>query len=135
MYGKRRFAAGAALSVLMLATAVGHADPVTLRLASIAPEGTEWARLSRSFAREVEHATNGQVLIKWYFGGIAGGETEVIDRMRRGQLDGAASGGMMCQRLAPSMRVMRIVGMLQTIRNRRRPRMRVWVPLNPSSSC
>ena len=36
----------------------------------------------------------------------------MIDRMHRGQLDGVASGGMLCQRLAPTMRVVHIVGLL-----------------------
>lgn len=94
--------------------ATAHADPVTLRFATIAPEGSEWARLQHSFARDVERETEGNVIIRWYFSGIAGGEQDMIDRIRRGQLDGAASGGMMCQRLAPSMRVMRIVGLFQS---------------------
>jgi TRAP-type C4-dicarboxylate transport system substrate-binding protein len=97
------------------APATGRGEPThLLRLGTIAPDGSEWARLEKSLAREVEHETDGEVAIKWYFGGIAGGETDMIERIRRGQLDGAASGGMMCQRLAPSMRVMRIAGLFQS---------------------
>jgi TRAP-type C4-dicarboxylate transport system substrate-binding protein len=48
--------------------------------------------------------------MKWYFGGIAGSDLQVGQRIERGQLDGAASGGMLCSRLAPAMRVMRIRG-------------------------
>lgn len=102
---------------LVVLGAAGEAranDPVTLRFATIAPDGSEWARLQRNFAREVERDTDGAVQIRWYFSGIAGGEHDMIDRIRRGQLDGAASGGMMCQALAPSMRVMRIVGLFQS---------------------
>ena len=114
---------------LLAATTAAASPTHVLRLATIAPDGTEWARLSRSFTREVYSATDGQVQIKWYFGGIAGGEGEVIDRIRRGQLDGAASGGMTCQRLAPSMKVMRIVGLFQNrdealyVLSRLRPRL------------
>jgi TRAP-type C4-dicarboxylate transport system substrate-binding protein len=104
----------AALLVAVTVAGGAAADPVTLRLASVAPEGSEWARLMRSFAREVDAATEGAVQIRWYLSGIAGGEQDMIDRIHRGQLDGAASGGMMCQRLAPSLRVMRIVGLLQS---------------------
>jgi TRAP-type C4-dicarboxylate transport system substrate-binding protein len=53
------------------------------------------------------------VAIKFYFGGIAGEEFELEDRIRRGQLDGAVSGGMLCNRLAPSMRVLRVLGLFQ----------------------
>jgi TRAP-type transport system periplasmic protein len=106
---------GALVAVAALVSGSSDAAPAhVLRFATIAPDGTEWARLSRSFSREVEQATEGNVVVKWYFGGIAGDEQGMIDRVRRGQLDGVASGGMMCQRLAPSMRVMRIVGLFQS---------------------
>jgi TRAP-type C4-dicarboxylate transport system substrate-binding protein len=92
-----------------------HAAPAhVLRFATAAPDGTEWARMSRSFAREIEEETKGEVQVKWYFGGIAGNEEEMIARMRRGQLDGVASGGMLCQRLAPTMRAVHIVGLFQS---------------------
>jgi TRAP-type C4-dicarboxylate transport system substrate-binding protein len=124
----RRVVGGLAGIVLLVASAA-HADKVTLRIATIAPDGTEWARLARNFSREVEHETNGEVVMRWYFGAVAGGEVEMINRIRRGQLDGAASGGMMCQRLAPSMRVMRVVGLFQSrdealhVVNKLRPRL------------
>jgi TRAP-type C4-dicarboxylate transport system substrate-binding protein len=106
---------GALVAAAALVSGSSDAAPAhVLRFATIAPDGTEWARLSRSFSREVEQATEGNVVVKWYFGGIAGDEQGMIDRVRRGQLDGVASGGMMCQRLAPSMRVMRIVGLFQS---------------------
>jgi TRAP-type C4-dicarboxylate transport system substrate-binding protein len=85
-----------------------------LRFATVAPDGSEWARLTRAFGREIEEATHGEVQVKWYFGGIAGNEEEMIARVRRGQLDGVASGGMLCQRLAPTMRVVHIVGLFQS---------------------
>jgi TRAP-type C4-dicarboxylate transport system substrate-binding protein len=52
--------------------------------------------------------------MKWYLGGIAGNELEMLDRIKREQLDGVASGGMLCQRLAPTMRALRIVGLFQS---------------------
>jgi TRAP-type C4-dicarboxylate transport system substrate-binding protein len=100
------------LAGLVLA-AHAEAEPVTLRMAAIAPEGTAWAREIKGFAREVESATNGEVKVKWYLGGIAGDELAELDRMRHGQLDGAA-GAIFCQRLAPSLRVVRLVGLFQS---------------------
>jgi len=85
-----------------------------LRVGSIIPEGTSWARTMRAFAREVDGGTSGHVKIKLYFGGIAGDEMEELDRMRRGQLDGAVSGGMLCERIAPTYRVMRVPGLFQS---------------------
>ena len=102
--------------VLVLAIAgAGRAEPATvLRIATAAPDGTGWAREIRAFAREVEISTHGKVTVKWYFGGIAGDEVEVADRVQRGQLDGTASGGVLCQRSSPTMRVIGLQGMVQT---------------------
>ncbi len=88
------------------------AAEVVIRMATVAPDGTSWARELKAFDREVQTVTHGQVRVKWYFGAIAGGEDEVKERIERNQLDGAASGGMMCQRVAPSMRVTRVMGEL-----------------------
>jgi TRAP-type transport system periplasmic protein len=113
-----RAAALLALIAVPLAVAdpAAAAEPHTLRLATIAPEGTAWARELRAFARDVETATNGEVRVKMYFGAIAGDEMQVYGRIRRGQLDGAASGGAICEKLAPSMRVMRVMGLMNDYR-------------------
>ncbi|HEY2745074.1 MAG TPA: TRAP transporter substrate-binding protein DctP [Polyangia bacterium] len=113
MSALRLSAIGCQLAALLISN-VGGAEKHVLRFATVAPDGTEWARLSRTFAREVEAETHGELAIKWYFGGIAGDEQEMIARVRRGQLDGVASGGMLCQRLAPTMRAVHIVGLFQS---------------------
>src|SRR5207253_10745142 len=80
---------------------------------AVAHEGTSWARERHATGREVSEQTDGQVIIKWYFGAIAGDEVTTGQRVARGQLDGVVSGGMLCQALAPSMRILRIPGLLQ----------------------
>src|SRR3954451_3899123 len=96
---------------LLLVSLTAHADPVRLRLAALAPEGTAWAREMKAFARDLEQATHGEVTAKWYFGGIAGDELTVLERIHKGQLDGTA-GALFCEQLAPSFRVTRVVGLL-----------------------
>jgi TRAP-type C4-dicarboxylate transport system substrate-binding protein len=83
-------------------------------MATMAPAGTAWARELNAFARDLAAQSHGLVRVKWYFGGIAGDEVQMGERLRKGQLDGAASGGPLCEQLAPSMRVMRVVGLLTT---------------------
>ena len=101
------------LLTLLTSAAAAEEKPLvhTLRMASIAPDGTGYAREMRAFAREVEGESFGRLKVKLYFGAIAGDELEMDARVKRGQLDGAASAGMMCERLAPSMRVMRMPGL------------------------
>ncbi|MCU1283484.1 MAG: C4-dicarboxylate transporter [bacterium] len=100
----------AALSLLVGGRAA--AEPVTLRFATVAPEGTGWAREFKAFARDAEALSNGQVRVKWYFSGIAGDESAVPERIRRGQIDGEAA-AVTCTSIAPSLRVMRVVGMFR----------------------
>src|SRR5262249_54278561 len=66
-----------------------------------------------AFALDVERATGGQVRIKWYFGGVAGNETEVGERIRKGQLDGAVSGSPLCEDAMRSMRIIALPGIFQ----------------------
>jgi TRAP-type C4-dicarboxylate transport system substrate-binding protein len=111
------------------------ADPIVLRMAGVAPEGTMWAREVKQLARDVEAGTNGAVTMKWYLGGIAGDELTAINRIQRGQLDGEAGGGF-CERLAPSLRVLRLVGLvdrrdeLRYIINKLRPRLEAEMARN-----
>ncbi len=122
------------LVVLGLA-AIARAEPITLRMAGVAPEGTMWAREVKQLARDVDAGTHGAVAMKWYLGGIAGDELTIIGRIRRGQLDGEAGGGF-CERLAPSLRVLRIVGVvngrdeLRYVINKLRPRLEAEMAKN-----
>ena len=105
-----RLAQASLMLVTVCASSSLRADVVTLRMAAIAPDGTAWARELKALGRDVETGTEGSVRMKWYLGGIAGDERTALERVRKGQLDGLA-GAMFCEQLAPSLRVMRIVGL------------------------
>src|SRR5256885_1431280 len=100
--------------LLICLVVIVYADPVTLWMVMVVLEGTVWVRVGKAFANEVEQLIRGQLKVKWYLGGIAGNELQVMDRMRRDQLDGVGLGGMVCQRLAPTMRVTRLIGLLRS---------------------
>jgi TRAP-type C4-dicarboxylate transport system substrate-binding protein len=102
----------ALLLLLLLLGATARADHIVWRMATSAPDGTAWARELRAFARDVQAGTDGEVLVKWYFGGIAGDENEMMDRIAKAQLDGMGA-GMLCTRVAPAMRAFNIPGVIQ----------------------
>jgi TRAP-type C4-dicarboxylate transport system substrate-binding protein len=104
----------AALAAALLVSWSAWADPVTLRIGTPAPKGTAWARDFEDFRRDVQKGTNGDVDVKIYLGGVAGTEMEMRDRMEKGQLDGVVSGGPLCSKIMPTMRVMYIVGLFQS---------------------
>ena len=103
----------AVLLFVTLAAPSLRAEPIHLRFATIAPEGTSWAREVKAFARNIEAGSGGRVAIHVYLGGIAGDDTEMGRRMRKDQLDGALSAGMLCQDIAPGYAVFRIPGLMQ----------------------
>jgi TRAP-type C4-dicarboxylate transport system substrate-binding protein len=88
--------------------------PVVLRMATVAPEGTLYARAMRSIGAEVEERSQGAVRFKWYFSAIAGDEPQVADRIKRGLLDGTTSSNFVCERISPSMRVLSLPGLFRT---------------------
>jgi TRAP-type transport system periplasmic protein len=107
----------AVLALLFAATATAPAragEPISLRVGTVAPEGTGWAREFHAFARYVEAEAKGALRIKLYLNAVAGDELEMGERVRKGQLDGVASGQFLCQALAPSMRVLRMPGVFQS---------------------
>jgi TRAP-type C4-dicarboxylate transport system substrate-binding protein len=103
---------GLLLSLALLATPA-RAEPLTVRIATVAPEGSAWAREIAAWGRDVQAGAAGVVRLKIYYSGIGGDEFTVIQRIRRDQLDGAI-GSEACTRLGPSMRVARIVGLFQS---------------------
>lgn len=87
-------------------------ESYTLRMATVAPDGSLLARELKRLSDDVAVKTDNHVTLKWYFNAVAGDELEQADRMMRGQLDGAAM-GIYCNRIAPSMRVTRLPGVFQ----------------------
>jgi len=109
-----RFLSSLVLASIVAGSSAGHAEPqYRLRFATIAPEGTGWAREVKAFTREIEQNAGGRIDIHVYLGGIAGDDMEMGQRMRRDQLDGALSAGMLCQEIAPAFAVFRVPGLVQ----------------------
>lgn len=103
------------LAVVALAAPPLRADAEhVLRISSIAPEGTSYARELRALGAEAQTLTQGRVRIKTYFGAVAGEEHNAWERVQRGQLDGVASAAMLCEQLSPTMRVMRLPGLFRS---------------------
>jgi TRAP-type C4-dicarboxylate transport system substrate-binding protein len=109
---RQRVALAAAFVALLSSAGPAAADRVVWRLATSAPDQTSWAKELRAFARDVESSTDGQLAIKWYFGGMAGDEREAMERVAKAQLDGLAS-GIICGTVAPSMKALNVPGVVQ----------------------
>jgi TRAP-type C4-dicarboxylate transport system substrate-binding protein len=62
----------------------------TLRLATLAPQGSSWMRVFNAWNASVKKKSGGKLKLRFYPGGVAGDERDFIRKMRAGQLDGAA---------------------------------------------
>ena len=60
-----------------------------LRIATLAPRQSPLGDIYQTFKIGMRKATDGQVHVKMYYGGVAGDEISVVRKMRVGQLDGA----------------------------------------------
>ena len=74
----------------------GALSAQTLKIATIAPEGSSWMKDMRAGAKVIEQHTEGRVKFKFYGGGVQGNDKQVQRKMRTGQLHGGAftSGAM-----------------------------------------
>jgi tripartite ATP-independent transporter DctP family solute receptor len=86
---RRRFAqvsAAAAASSFFIGRAKA-ADPIVLKLATVAPTGTPWEADVKAEKKRVAEASGGLIKIKPYFGGALGPEVETAEAVKRGTID------------------------------------------------
>jgi TRAP-type C4-dicarboxylate transport system substrate-binding protein len=82
-----RLLAQALAVFVVLATPAGAS---VLKIATIAPEGSEWMLEHRDAAVKIKEQTEGRVIVKFYGGGVMGNDRKVLRKIRIGQLQGAA---------------------------------------------
>jgi TRAP-type C4-dicarboxylate transport system substrate-binding protein len=96
-----------AMATLVLLAGAARAE-VTLKIATLAPEGSSWMKLFGDWKAAVDKRTAGQVKVKFYAGGVAGDERDVVRKMRLGQMSGAAITAVGLGVIQPDVRVLEI---------------------------
>jgi TRAP-type transport system periplasmic protein len=67
-----------------------QAQQVTIKLGTLAPQGSTWHELLKEMAQRWEQASNGQVKLRIYAGGAQGSEGDMVRKMGIGQLQAAS---------------------------------------------
>jgi TRAP-type C4-dicarboxylate transport system substrate-binding protein len=81
---------------------------VVIKFATLVPEGTSWMTLMEEMNDNVRRQTDGQVSFRFYTGGVAGDEREVIRKMRLNRLQGGAFSGFGLGEILSAVRVLEL---------------------------
>ena len=78
---------------LTFATALPAAAATTIKIATVAPDGTAWMKEIRATGDAIKKGTDGRVELKLYPGGVMGDNATVLRKIKIGQLQGSAFTG------------------------------------------
>ena len=84
------------------------------RIAALTPAGSEWMIILEQGAERLAKATDGRVTKKFYPSGVMGRETEVVSKMKLGQLDGAVLTMVGLSAIYPGIRVLELPFLFRT---------------------
>jgi TRAP-type C4-dicarboxylate transport system substrate-binding protein len=93
------------VSLGLSATSLG-AEPLTIKFATVAPEGSTWMNTMKELEKTIREKTQGQIAFRVYAGGVAGDELDALRKIRIGQLQSAAFSGVGFGQILPSVRVL-----------------------------
>jgi TRAP-type C4-dicarboxylate transport system substrate-binding protein len=96
-----RFPLHVLAAALLLAQAPGFG--LTIKLGSLAPAGSPWDKGLNRLGAEWQKISGGSVELKIYPGGIVGDESDMIRKMRIGQLTAAGLSGVGLLRIYPEI--------------------------------
>ncbi len=80
----------AVVAALTLATGAASADPIVVKIGTLAPADSLWAHEFKKLAKAIEGDTNGELKLDFQWNGQAGDEVLMVQKIRTGQLDAAA---------------------------------------------
>ena len=98
------------LLFLVINTGEVHAgrSKYTFKVASLAPEGSVWAKRFRDFTNEVTEKSGGEISFKIYAGGVMGDDRAMYRKMRVGQINGGGFTMTGISEVVPDFRVLGI---------------------------
>jgi TRAP-type C4-dicarboxylate transport system substrate-binding protein len=82
------------------------AEPLTIKFATVAPEGSTWMNSMKELDKTIREKTQGQIAFRVYAGGVAGDELDALRKIRIGQLQSAAFSGVGFGQILPAVRVL-----------------------------
>jgi TRAP-type C4-dicarboxylate transport system substrate-binding protein len=103
-----------AFAAVGLLAARGSARADELRIATLAPSGSPWMEVLDKAQGEIKDKTAGRVSLKYFEGGSQGDERDFVQKIKLGQLDGAAVTAVGMSMIDESIRVLELPMMFQS---------------------
>ncbi|MGA1193683.1 MAG: TRAP transporter substrate-binding protein DctP [Kiritimatiellia bacterium] len=100
--------------LIMLVTASSLAGAQTIKLGSLAPEGSPYHAALMEMAEAWREISDGKVNLRIYPGGIVGDESDMLRKMRIGQLHGAAVTSVNLINITPDIEAFSFPTMVRT---------------------
>lgn len=85
------------LTALFLFVSLNVSANISIKFGTIAPAGTPWADSLEQIKNRVAQESGNKIKIKTFMGGQLGGELEIMQKIRRGNIEG---GGLTCAAMA-----------------------------------
>ncbi len=103
------------LVALALPLAAQEDEVYEIRFGTAAPDDTPWADQLKAIKRRVERESGGRIKLKLFLGSKLGGEKEMIDQLRRGEIQGGGfSTGAMAE-IVPELQVLELPCMFASL--------------------
>ena len=77
----------AAFFFLILASVARGAGEIVIKVATLAPQGSEWYKILQEMGAEWQKVSNGLIVFRLYPGVVAGDDIDLVRKMRLGILD------------------------------------------------
>ena len=104
----RALAIGFLAAFLLVSPRTAASAGTTLKIASLAPEGSAWIKTFDDLNAELKKKTGNEVKLRVYAGGVLGDETDMIRKMYVGQIQGAVLTSAGLSGIFPEMDVFQI---------------------------
>jgi len=90
---------------LLTSFQIFFAKPLKIKFASLAPRGSTWLNVMEDYNKAIKDLTDKQVSFRIYPGGVIGNETDVLRKMRIGQIHSAGFTGVALGEIYPEVRI------------------------------
>jgi len=102
------------LIIIFLIPLNGASPKITIKLATLAPEGSDWHTLLVEMGQEWKKATDGRIQLRIYPSGVVGDERDMVRKMRIGQIHAAAVTAEGLSELTPDVNAFFIPGLFES---------------------